>query len=96
MWGPRPSTDPRRDLAAALAALEVASAAVRHQRALARLVELAGKNRRIRHRDALTDPARVARVLGGCEPDEREAIEIGDTAAALGVLYGADRELSAG
>jgi hypothetical protein len=93
MWLPKPTGDLPRDLVAALEALEAASPETRLTQAVAWLAQLAATNPRIRHRESLTDPALLHRVLSELEPDEREVIEAGSTSAALTVLYGTDRYL---
>lgn len=93
MWLLKPTGDILRDLVAALEALEAASPETRLTQSVAWLAQLAATNTRIRHREAMTDPALLNQVLSELEPDEREAIEAGSTSVALTVLYGTDRYL---
>lgn len=94
MWLPQPAGDTRRDLQAALDALAAADAEARVSRAVARLAQLAAASKRIRSKDALTDPGTLRREFARLGPQEREAIEAGSTGDALTLLIGTDRALS--
>lgn len=93
MWLDRPGADLRADVLTSAEALAGAGPAVREERTIRRLVELASTNPRLRHRDRLTDSGFLVSELAAVDPLERDALAAGDTAAALTFLIGTDRYL---